>query len=84
MSLAGPPRILVVDDNVEFATLLGTLVAEQGLVPVLAHTAREGLAHLDAAPVAAVVLDLLLPDMTGHRMLERLATRRFAPPPRMS
>jgi two-component system OmpR family response regulator len=74
------PRVLIVDDNVEFAGLIGTLIAEQGLLPVVVHTARDGLAQLDLAPPAAMVVDLLLPDMTGHRLLEAVI-RRGDPPP---
>jgi DNA-binding response OmpR family regulator len=69
------PAILIVDDNVEFADLLGTLFAEQGLVPVLAHTAHNAQVLAKLYAPAAVILDLLLPDMTGHKLLGQLASR---------
>lgn len=74
------PCILIIDDNVEFAGLLGTLVAEQGLRPVVAHTAGDGFDLLQRAEPIAVVVDLLLPDMTGHKLLEMIA-RQGPPPP---
>ena len=73
------PRVLIVDDNVEFAGLIGTLIAEQGLVPLVVHTAQDGLAQLEAADPAVMIVDLLLPDMTGHRLLEAVV-RRGSPP----
>lgn len=66
------PPILIVDDNVEFASLLGTLFAEQSLVPILAHTAANALTLYKVYQPRAVVVDLLLPDMTGHKLLTAL------------
>lgn len=66
------PPILIVDDNVEFASLLGTLFAEQSFVPILAHTAANALTLFKVYNPPAVVVDLLLPDMTGHKLLTAL------------
>lgn len=76
---AKAPAVLVVDDNAEFADLLGTLLAEQGLVPVLAHTGANALILAKLYNPAALVIDLLLPDMTGHKLLQALA-RPGGPP----
>ncbi len=69
------PRILVVDDNVEFAMLLGTLLAEQGFAPVLVHDAAEALDSLRREKPMAVALDMLLPDLAGHKLLERISPK---------
>lgn len=74
------PTVLVVDDNVEFAGLLGTLLAEQGIQPIVAHTAGDGLTRLRQHRPAVVLVDLLLPDMTGHKLIE-LIVREGPPPP---
>lgn len=66
------PPILIVDDNVEFASLLGTLFSEQSLVPILAHTAANALTLYKVYQPRAVIVDLLLPDMTGHKLLTAL------------
>lgn len=79
MAASDAPRVLIVDDNVEFAGLIGTLIGEQGLVPVVVHTARDGIAQLEAVAPAVMIVDLLLPDMTGHRLLEAVV-RRGSPP----
>jgi CheY-like chemotaxis protein len=72
--------ILVVDDNVEFAVLLGTLISEQGFVPVLAHNAETAMTLAKQYAPSGVVLDLLLPDMTGHKLLAALAKLMPLPP----
>lgn len=73
--------VLLVDDNVEFVGLLGTLFAEQGLVPSLAHTGEVALDQLEHHSFAAIVLDLLLPDITGHRLLKKMVDRFPSLPP---
>ncbi len=74
------PCILIIDDNVEFADLLGTLLTEQGLRAVVSHTAQDGFEQLSRAEPLAVLVDLLLPDMTGHNLLAKIA-RQGPPPP---
>jgi CheY-like chemotaxis protein len=66
------PPVLIVDDNVEFASLLGTLFAEQSLVPILAHSATNAITLFKVYNPQAVVIDLLLPDMTGHKLISAL------------
>src|SRR5687768_2928607 len=74
--------VILIDDNVEFASLLGTLIAEQGLLPIVAHSAQDGAILLTAYPHAiAIVLDLLLPDMTGQRLLARFVQEQRKLPP---
>lgn len=72
--------VLIVDDNEEFAGLLGTLIAEQGLRPILAHKANDAIALAAQYPPAAIILDLLLPDMTGHKLLSSLKSAGDLPP----
>jgi CheY-like chemotaxis protein len=66
------PPILIADDNVELAGLLGTLFAEQDMTPVLAHSAANALTLYKVYRPEVVILDLLLPDMTGHKLLAQL------------
>ena len=63
---------MVLDDNVEFARLLGTLLLEQGLTPVVVHSAEQAFKGLRDGRYAALVIDLLLPDLTGRKLLERI------------
>lgn len=79
--MAGGAPILLVDDNVEFVGLLGTLFSEQGLSPVLAHSGSEALFHLERQSYLAVVVDLLLPDTTGQRLLKTMTGQMREMPP---
>jgi two-component system, OmpR family, KDP operon response regulator KdpE len=58
-------RVLVVDDEPEITRALRTILLGHGYEPVLAATAREGLAQLDRRRPDVVLLDLMLPDGTG-------------------
>ena len=71
---------MVLDDNVEFARLLGTLLLEQGLKPVIVHSAEQAFRALAARRYAALVVDMLLPDLTGRRLLERLKEHNISAP----
>ena len=67
---AGPPalrhRILVVDDNVDAAESLGTMLAYSGHDVRVAHGGREALtAARDFAP-NVMILDLGMPEMDGY------------------
>lgn len=73
------PYVLIVDDNVSLAGLLGTLAQEAGLEPILAHTGEDALVLFGTYEPAAVILDLLLPDLSGHRLLDVLRQRRLPP-----
>ncbi len=73
--------VLLVDDNVEFVGLLGTLFEEQGLLPHLAHSGTAALFECERRRHAAIVLDLLLPDTTGQRLLTSMLERGWDLPP---
>ncbi len=67
-----PLRILVVDDNVDMANSLGTLLEQAGHTITTAH---DGLAALAAARKFhpdAIVLDIGLPGLDGYRVAEAL------------
>lgn len=74
-----PARILVVDDEKHIARFLVYVLTEQGYE---AQAAYDGEAALDAASSFspdAVLLDLLLPKLSGQEVLTRLrADPRFA------
>lgn len=72
--------MLVLDDNVEFARLVGTLLLEQGFKPVIAHSAEQAFQALAARSYAALVIDMLLPDLTGRRLLQRLKELNVSAP----
>jgi adenylate cyclase len=72
---AGPRetgRILVVDDDASNRDLLARRLAREGHRTVEAHSGREALRILELEDVDLVLLDLVMPDMNGFQVLERL------------
>lgn len=77
--MATQDTILLVDDEREFASLLGEFLERQGHEVIAAHTGEEGLKILRRAPISLALLDLQLPDMDGV-VLMREAQRLGSPP----
>lgn len=68
------PTILIVDDNDDIREALTLLVSKQGYAVETARTGQEALAAMRRAKPCIVLLDLDMPDMTGHEIrLEQLA-----------
>lgn len=67
-----PARILVVDDEAEVRELLDEALRSAGLLPMLAATGKEALAILARSRVAAVVVDLVMPQMSGFELILRI------------
>ena len=71
-------RILVVDDNVANRELARIILAGAGAEMTEAASGGEALALLVAQPFDAVLMDMRMPDLDGHVVLQRL---RGAPGP---
>ena len=65
-------RVLVVDDEVDFATALATRLARRGYATAVAHDGDEATRAARREPPDVVVLDLCLPGADGVQVLERL------------
>ena len=65
-------RILVVEDDPNVRGLLQTLLEVEGYTVVTASDGMAGLGQAAAASPALVLLDLVMPDLGGARVLERL------------
>jgi adenylate cyclase len=74
-----PARILVVDDSAANRDLLAQRLRREGHVPTLAENGRQALTLLRAAAFDLVLLDIMMPEMNGYEVLERLRTQE--PPP---
>lgn len=65
-----PERVLVVEDNEHAAYLLRTLLERAGYDAIVSPDGRDALAKLDSLePVDAVILDLMLPYVSGYQVL---------------
>ncbi|MCP4542918.1 MAG: response regulator [Chloroflexi bacterium] len=73
VGVRGPaPRILVVDDKRENRAMLLDMLALLGFETIEARGGREGLEQAHAQHPAAVITDLLMPEMDGFEMIRRL------------
>jgi HAMP domain-containing protein/signal transduction histidine kinase/DNA-binding response OmpR family regulator len=68
----GDQTLLIVEDDISFATLLLDLAREQGFKGLLAFTGEAALAMTRKFRPQAISLDLRLPDMEGYALLDYL------------
>ena len=76
---AARPIILVVEDEAAIAETITYALATEGFAPVWKTTGREALVVLAREPVAFVVLDVGLPDMSGFDVCRELRKRHAVP-----
>jgi len=71
-------RVLVVEDERDFAGALGRALEEEGFAVDLAGDGEEGIFLATEVPYDAIVLDLMLPKRDGWSVLDsmRRAGRR--------
>jgi class 3 adenylate cyclase len=64
--------VLVVDDDGLNRTLLTTNLQQQGYIVASARDGKQALELLHGQPFDVVLLDLLMPEMDGYQVLERM------------
>jgi signal transduction histidine kinase/DNA-binding response OmpR family regulator len=69
---AQKPRVLVVEDDADMASLISRKLNRAGYAVDIAETGAQALALAQKTTYAAVTLDLLLPDMDGLQLIDRL------------
>lgn len=72
LNAANAPLVLLVEDQERTAQGLGELLELEGFRVVVAHDGPRGLAAAAETPVDAIVLDVLLPGMSGFEVCRRL------------
>ncbi len=65
-------RILVVDDLPQNVKLLADLLTAKGYSVTTASSGREGLAKLEAEPPDLVLLDVMMPEMSGYEVCRKI------------
>lgn len=65
-------RVLVVEDDPSVRGLLETLLSAEGYQVSTASDGLAGLVKVSSAPPALVLLDLMMPDLGGVRVLEEM------------
>jgi two-component system OmpR family response regulator len=72
----GSARILIVDDEPNIRSFIGRALSAAGYLTAFASTGSEGLRHALATHYDLVLLDLVMPDMNGSSVLDRLLRAR--------
>ena len=76
--MAGP-RILLIEDDLRLAGMLEEYLGKAGFHVVHAETGARGLAVHAGEAVDAIVLDLMLPDMDGLEICQKIRARSDTP-----
>lgn len=76
-------RILVVDDDDAIRALLQTVLRRRGLRVDAARNGVDALEQLGARGYALVVLDLMMPRMSGYELLDYLGRQSIMTRPRV-
>jgi DNA-binding response OmpR family regulator/anti-sigma regulatory factor (Ser/Thr protein kinase) len=71
-SLAGPKRILAVDDSETYLQEIASQLREQGYDVVVARSGEEAIDLLRVQPVDCILLDLLMPGIGGQETCRRI------------
>jgi hypothetical protein len=67
----GSKKVLCVDDDPPSLKLAAAMLQKAGFVPICETDARAALKRVEEEHPAAVILDLLMPDMDGFQFLEQ-------------
>ena len=70
--MSGPGRLLVVDDTPVNLKLLADLLTAKGYAVTTATSGAEALARVDAAPLDLVLLDVMMPGMSGYEVCRKI------------
>jgi len=68
-------NILVVDDEEILQDVLGLLLRKEGFRPIAARTGEEAVLLLERESIDLVLLDLMLPGMSGMEVLRQIRAR---------
>jgi CheY-like chemotaxis protein len=65
-------RILIVDDEVDFLTLIKKRIESWGYIVITASSGDEALEALDTTSPRVIVLDYMMPDINGIELLRKI------------
>jgi two-component system response regulator CpxR len=74
-----PARLLIIDDDVKFSRLLGDYLRRFGYEVDVAHDGQQGLETARRGQYSAIILDVLLPKMTGWDVLREFRRESETP-----
>lgn len=71
--------ILLVDDDVELAGMLKEYLTNEGFTVSVFHTGSEGITEALQGSYSAMILDIMLPDMSGIDVLNQIRKKSQIP-----
>jgi len=71
------PKILIVDDEPRMCDSLGLLLGGQNYEIWKANSGQEALSQLSKDDFDVVLLDIVMPDMNGHRVMDHINARNI-------
>src|SRR4051794_37048696 len=78
MAMSDARDVLVVDDDVAIAALVADCLRDEGYTVRVAYTGTGALNAIQAHPPGLILLDIMMPGMTGDVLLGHLRTHGFA------
>ena len=72
-------RLLLVDDDPELCAMLSEYLSHEGYQVASVHSAQAALEVLQASPPDLIVLDIMMPGMSGLELLQQLRPRLDVP-----
>jgi DNA-binding response OmpR family regulator len=72
-------RILIVDDTQDNLSLLEAILMEEGYEVDVANNGKLALAKIEASPPDLVLLDAMMPGMTGYEVTRRIRENKKLP-----
>lgn len=73
MTITAEKRVLIIDDDEPIRKLLAVVLKRRGIASDCAVDGMEGWAKLQRCSYALVLLDLMMPRMSGYEVLEKLS-----------
>lgn len=64
------PKILIIEDDKNLCQILQELLEKNGIKTDIAYDGKEGISLINKNPYAVVVLDLMIPNMSGMAIME--------------
>lgn len=79
MSKNNPQRVLIIDDEEKILEVIESYLAKDGYEVYTATSGARALTMFDESHPALVILDLMLPDMTGEEICARMRKKSRVP-----
>lgn len=69
------PKVLIADDEPRMCDSLKVLLSKQGYDAKTAYSGKEAIEHLAKDTFDLALLDIVMPDMTGHEVMDYINSR---------